>query len=93
MVKELKQKGIEVEEVYLFGSYARGDFVRWSDVDLVIISEDFSGVEFLDRLSMIYRVISFDASVVPVTREELNRKVKESTVLKDASRYWIKVFP
>ncbi len=35
--------------VILFGSYARGDFNLWSDIDLLIISEAFSGVRFLDR--------------------------------------------
>jgi len=31
-------------------------------------------MEFLDRLSMIYKIISFDASIVPLTREELNKR-------------------
>lgn len=35
--------------VILFGSYARGDFNLWSDLDLVIISDFFQGVRFLER--------------------------------------------
>ncbi len=34
----------------LFGSYARGDFNLWSDVDVIIISDAFKGIRFLDRV-------------------------------------------
>ncbi len=33
----------------LFGSYARGDFNLWSDVDLLIICNKFKNIRFLDR--------------------------------------------
>jgi predicted nucleotidyltransferase len=33
----------------LFGSYARGDFNYWSDVDVIIVSDHFVGLEFPRR--------------------------------------------
>jgi len=33
----------------VFGSYARGDFNLWSDVDLIVVSQSFKGVEFVRR--------------------------------------------
>jgi Nucleotidyltransferase domain. len=33
----------------LYGSYARGDFNLWSDVDVLIISEYFRGRNFVTR--------------------------------------------
>lgn len=33
----------------LFGSYARGDFNLWSDVDVIIVSEAFEGVREVVR--------------------------------------------
>jgi predicted nucleotidyltransferase len=33
----------------LYGSYARGDFNLWSDVDVVMISEHFRGRDFVTR--------------------------------------------
>lgn len=33
----------------LFGSYARGDFNLWSDIDVIVISEAFEGMEFVRR--------------------------------------------
>ena len=33
----------------LYGSYARGDFNVWSDVDVIIVSEAFEGVRYVER--------------------------------------------
>ncbi|WP_232203760.1 nucleotidyltransferase domain-containing protein [Caldivirga maquilingensis] len=33
----------------LYGSYARGDFNLWSDVDVILITEHFRGREFITR--------------------------------------------
>lgn len=35
--------------VVLFGSYARGDFNLWSDIDVIIVSESFRGVKIVER--------------------------------------------
>lgn len=46
----------------LFGSYARGDFNLWSDVDIIIISDSFKNIRFLDRpyiLPNLYYKISY----------------------------------
>jgi len=37
----------------LHGSYARGDFNMWSDIDLIILSEKFGGIRVLDRYELI----------------------------------------
>lgn len=33
----------------LYGSYARGDFNLWSDIDVIIVSERFRGTNFVTR--------------------------------------------
>ncbi len=38
----------------LFGSRARGDHFKHSDVDLLLVSEDFAGIAFPDRPSRLY---------------------------------------
>jgi len=43
--------------VLLYGSYARGDFNVWSDVDLLVVSEAFEGVSPLERLDAVIRVL------------------------------------
>jgi predicted nucleotidyltransferase len=43
------QKGIRVEVIVLYGSYAHGEAREWSDIDLAIISPDFEGVPMWKR--------------------------------------------
>ncbi len=39
--------------IILHGSYARGDYNVWSDVDIIVISEAFHGVRALDRYNLL----------------------------------------
>jgi predicted nucleotidyltransferase len=45
IARQLKDRcaaaGIPVEQVYLFGSLARGDIHRWSDVDIAVVYRPF----------------------------------------------------
>ena len=38
-----------LNEVYLFGSYARGNAREYSDIDLAIVSDKFEGIRFFDK--------------------------------------------
>jgi predicted nucleotidyltransferase len=50
---ELLKKGIRIEAVVLFGSYARGTAYEDSDIDLAVISPDFEGMPMYRRQIMI----------------------------------------
>lgn len=39
-LSKLKQK-VNIDQVYLYGSYVKGNPSEWSDIDLYIISKDF----------------------------------------------------
>ncbi len=70
--------------VFLYGSYARGDFNLWSDVDVLVISDAFNGMKFLDRYSLFDQPSNFD--VKPYTRaefEKLREKPSWKQALKD----------
>jgi uncharacterized protein len=47
---DLRQRGIRPEHVVLFGSYATDTAHEWSDIDLVVVSPDFTGVGLWDRI-------------------------------------------
>jgi predicted nucleotidyltransferase len=47
------QKTLGRVTVILFGSYARGDYNVWSDIDIIVISEYFTGRRILDRYDLI----------------------------------------
>ena len=93
---ELLSRRIRVREAYLFGSYAKGTWLKTSDVDLVIVSEDFRGMRFLDRLDLINELqwkagIRPFVEAIPLTPDEFAERLQESAVLRDASKYWIKI--
>lgn len=41
-------KHIPISKAYLFGSYAKGQPSRWSDIDVALVSKKFKGVRFYD---------------------------------------------
>lgn len=49
----LDLKGIRGSRVVLFGSHARDDATRGSDIDLVVISDDFRDKSFWQRIDIL----------------------------------------
>ena|GEM_PF-553482 len=93
-IRVLSENGLVVDELYLFGSRARGDFSLYSDIDLVVVSDDWRGLPMNRRLSILYRLWGYDYDVTfyPLTRDELIKWIDRSIVLRDASKYWIKIY-
>ena len=48
-IEELRKNNIPIEEVILFGSYAKGIYKEESDIDLLIVSPIFKGNRIEDR--------------------------------------------
>ncbi len=48
-VTALEARGIPVERVILFGSYATGHAQEWSDIDIAVISPKFNALSLLER--------------------------------------------
>lgn len=73
-------RGLEAygaERAILFGSSARGDADRWSDIDLIVIKR--TDKRFLDRLAEIIEIIQpdFAFDVFVYTPEEFDRMLEE----------------
>lgn len=84
---------INVNGVFLFGSYARGEARNDSDLDVVVISPDFKKMEFMKRLillshaqgkSKITRSVPMD--IIGYTPEEFKNIGKESIIMRRAKR-------
>ena len=63
--------------VILYGSYARGDFNVWSDVDVIVISEKFRSVKPLSRYDMILELIPPKFEVKLWTLEEAKEQLSK----------------
>ncbi len=48
-VRELEGLGIEVSQVILYGSYARGNPEEYSDIDIAVVSPAFSKLDIFER--------------------------------------------
>jgi len=49
----IESKEIKINKLILYGSYAKGSPERHSDIDLVVISEDFVGKSFWERIDIL----------------------------------------
>jgi len=70
----LKENNIPIKQAILFGSYARGNYHEWSDVDLALVSDIFEGNRIDDR-SKIRRItlrVSSDIEVLPYRPQDFN---------------------
>lgn len=82
------KKDLTVQKVILFGSQARGDTHKNSDVDLIIISNDFKHINALTRMSTMYNYWKADLPVdfICYTPEEYEEQVKRITLARTATR-------
>jgi len=86
---ERLSSGLDVEEIILFGSRARGDHLIDSDYNFIIVSKDFEGIFFPDRCKLIYKY--WDKWDCPVealcyTPQEFDKKSSEICVVSEAVR-------
>ena len=54
-----------IEEVYLYGSQAKGTASSWSDIDIAVISSDFSDDLFEERLALMHIAAKIDDRIEP----------------------------
>ena len=65
-------KTLYIQQVFLFGSYATGNYTEWSDIDLALVSEVFEGTRIHDRKKIrpITLSISSEIEVLPYSPED-----------------------
>ncbi len=71
---QLEKIGVHVQQAILFGSYAVGKYDEWSDIDLAIVSKDFTGNRFEDKnkIRKITLQVNSDISPLPFRPEDFN---------------------
>ena len=63
LIALLKAANIRIDRAVLFGSYANGTPGQWSDIDLALVSPDFSGVPFYDHKKLIPFILKIDSRI------------------------------
>ncbi|MFH2070888.1 MAG: nucleotidyltransferase domain-containing protein [Elusimicrobiota bacterium] len=88
---QLLENKIRIDKVILFGSSANGKIGRNSDLDIIILSDDFKKMNFLKRLELLSRArgrecISVPMDIIGYTTKEFSRSSKESLILGEAKK-------
>jgi len=63
-INELKKK-YRVQAAYIYGSHSRGNVSVWSDIDVAVISPDFSDDLFEERLKLMKMAATIDDRIEP----------------------------
>ncbi len=60
------------KKIILYGSYARGNYTEYSDIDVAVIVEEIKG-DFLELITRLYKLRrNIDTKIEPVLLEENN---------------------
>lgn len=91
-VKRLGRR-VRIDGAILTGSWARGTYLEDSDVDLIIVSDDFAEMPLPERLVFLQK---YWKSRIPLeafgyTTGEFRRLRRISTYVKDATRHGITI--
>lgn len=65
-IEELERNNIRVSEAIIFGSHAKGTNKEWSDIDIALVSVDFTGDRFDDRQRIIPLRRKIDSRIEPM---------------------------
>lgn len=73
-LNELNRHNIPIREAVLFGSYAKGNYHEWSDIDIALVSEIFTGdrIDNKDKIRKITLSVSSQIEVIPFSLWEFN---------------------
>lgn len=81
------------EKILLFGSFASGEANEYSDVDVMVVSDKFSGIPLEKRLDSVYPLIkdlSHDFHVFSYTKSEFDNLSRLLTI-SDAKTFGISI--
>ncbi|HLP46663.1 MAG TPA: nucleotidyltransferase domain-containing protein [Candidatus Deferrimicrobium sp.] len=51
--KNILEQKVKITKIILFGSYARGNYNDNSDIDLIVISNDFAAMNYWERIDFL----------------------------------------
>ena len=65
-IEELEKNGIEVSEAIVFGSHTKGTAKEDSDIDVALISNNFTGDRYEDRRKIVPLRRKIDSRIEPI---------------------------
>ena len=92
MIKNLNEK-FKIEKAMLFGSRAKDEWLMTSDVDILIVSDDFKEMPMQERMAKVMEFWNEDIDLEPLcyTNEEFSRKKAQIGIVSRAVKEGIKI--
>ncbi|MBU4075495.1 MAG: nucleotidyltransferase domain-containing protein [Euryarchaeota archaeon] len=95
IIKKLRAflKKQDIEKAILFGSYARGEAKEDSDIDLILVSEEFEGKSQLKRPVQFYLEwdLGYPVDFLCYTPKEFNDLRKQVSIVSQALKEGIEI--
>jgi len=91
-LKRLKRE-LGAVEVYIFGSRAYGTPLLESDLDMIVVSEEFGRRDFVENMELLSRMWdgSFSIEMFPYTPEQIEKYAEKKTVISEALKKGIRI--
>lgn len=90
-VELLKQQGVNISKIILFGSYAKGRATPDSDIDVVVVSNQF-GQDTAEEMMLLRKIaLKVDSHIEPVPLSPDDLSDKYSSFSQEIKRYGIDV--
>ncbi len=65
-IRVLEKNYFPIKSAILFGSYANGNYNEWSDIDVLLVSDAFEGVRFLDKEKIRRITLNYNYNISPL---------------------------
>lgn len=92
-LKKIVNNKIKIDKFILFGSRAKNEELLTSDVDLLVVSDNFNGIKFAERPAIFldnWR-LPVDLEVLCYSKDEFKRKNKEIGIVQEAFKTGISI--
>lgn len=91
--KSEANKEVPIKKIIFFGSRVTGKPHRWSDIDLVIVSDKFKKLRFRERATKMYDywTLNYPVDFLCYTPEEFNKLKKQITIVREAVEKGIEI--
>ena len=89
--QRLREQGLPIQQVVLFGSHAKGKAHKGSDVDIAVVCEPFRKTRHEENLECLSTGHSIDLRIETICLHPTDFQNRYSTIVQEVKRYGIPV--
>ncbi|TAN33545.1 nucleotidyltransferase domain-containing protein [Patescibacteria group bacterium] len=90
--KSIEADGIKVHSIFVYGSYAKGNAHKWSDIDVCVVSKNF-GTKIKEPQNYLWskRVVLHDYSLEPIGFSYKDFRFSNSPLISEVRRTGVNI--